>query len=382
MAMALFVPCGFLTTSRVSWRTPQPSKGAQLHTGLGRLKNSRTVWKCAVEGSSSVVSEDLASSISSLDEEKGNEEKGNEEGEGAQVDGRVLEGADLASIVEWQLDFCSRPIFDDRGKRMWELIICDAKRQLEFARFYPSNVINSTTLKNAIAEVIETFDLPRPTRVRYFRSQVKTIISKACGELGIQVTSSQRCTALVRWLHERYDQVYRQHPGFQENAPSILSMGVNVPKEVPPNYRGEKWAFVQLSFQALQEEIKLVEKGSNFGEVSLDMLTELPSPDTLIPGVAVASSRDLALAAWTNSLELASLSVDKKNSALVLLSGASRQWFYSYYKKSKQADEEADLWESAKKAAGGLHFLAIQPSLESNSCSGLWILYDFPAPPV
>lgn len=31
---------------------------------------------------------------------------------------------DPESISEWQLDFCSRPILDIRGKKIWELVVC------------------------------------------------------------------------------------------------------------------------------------------------------------------------------------------------------------------------------------------------------------------
>lgn len=44
----------------------------------------------------------------------------------------------------WQLDFCSRPVLDERGKRKWELLICDEDRQFGFSRFFSNNQINST----------------------------------------------------------------------------------------------------------------------------------------------------------------------------------------------------------------------------------------------
>jgi hypothetical protein len=44
----------------------------------------------------------------------------------------------------WQLDFCSRPILDERGKKVWELLICDETRTFEYSRYFPNNKINST----------------------------------------------------------------------------------------------------------------------------------------------------------------------------------------------------------------------------------------------
>ena len=50
----------------------------------------------------------------------------------------------MPQAAVWQLDFCSRPVLDERGKKKWELIICDEKRRFEFARFFSNNQINST----------------------------------------------------------------------------------------------------------------------------------------------------------------------------------------------------------------------------------------------
>ncbi|KAH9301963.1 hypothetical protein KI387_013546, partial [Taxus chinensis] len=96
------------------------------------------------------------------------------------------------SITEWELDFCSRPILDIRGKKIWELVVCDSKRAFEFTRFYPNNAINSITLKNAIASIVQTLGVPKPQRIRFFRSQMQTIVSKACTELEIKPIASKR----------------------------------------------------------------------------------------------------------------------------------------------------------------------------------------------
>ncbi len=50
----------------------------------------------------------------------------------------------MPQAAVWQLDFCSRPVLDERGKKKWELIICDERRRFEFARFFSNNQINST----------------------------------------------------------------------------------------------------------------------------------------------------------------------------------------------------------------------------------------------
>ena len=44
----------------------------------------------------------------------------------------------------WELDFSSRPILDERGKKRWELLICSPDSSWRFPRFFPNNKINST----------------------------------------------------------------------------------------------------------------------------------------------------------------------------------------------------------------------------------------------
>ena len=70
------------------------------------------------------------------------------EGSGAGVSGDVSRVASLHSsgppqAKEWQLDFCSRPMLDERGKKIWELLICSPDRSFEYSRFFPNNKINS-----------------------------------------------------------------------------------------------------------------------------------------------------------------------------------------------------------------------------------------------
>uniref|UniRef100_A0A2P2LY19 Uncharacterized protein MANES_04G147400 n=1 Tax=Rhizophora mucronata TaxID=61149 RepID=A0A2P2LY19_RHIMU len=76
---------------------------------------------------------------------------------------------DPGSIADWELDFCSRPILDDRGKKVWELVVCDESLSLQYTKYFPNNVINSITLKDAIFSISENLGVPLPERIRFFR---------------------------------------------------------------------------------------------------------------------------------------------------------------------------------------------------------------------
>jgi hypothetical protein len=43
----------------------------------------------------------------------------------------------------WEIDFCSRPLLDERNKKVWELLICDPDRTFEYSEYFPNSKINS-----------------------------------------------------------------------------------------------------------------------------------------------------------------------------------------------------------------------------------------------
>lgn len=83
---------------------------------------------------------------------------------------------DPSSVTEWELDFCSRPILDIRGKKIWELVVCDSSLSLQYTKYFPNNVINSVTLKDAMESISEDLGVPLPEKVRFFRS----ILQSSC----------------------------------------------------------------------------------------------------------------------------------------------------------------------------------------------------------
>ncbi|XP_023004563.1 protein TAB2 homolog, chloroplastic isoform X2 [Cucurbita maxima] len=290
---------------------------------------------------------------------------------------------DPESITEWELDFCSRPILDIRGKKVWELVACDNSLSLQYTKYFPNNVINSITLRDAISSITEELGVPLPEKIRFFRSQMQTIITKACTELGVKPIPSKRCLSLLLWLEERYETVYTRHPGFQKGSKPLLALDNPFPMELPDNLFGERWAFVQLPFSAVQEEVSNLNASFMFGSsLDLDLLGIEIDDNSMIPGLSVASSRAQPLAAWMNGMEVYSVEADTSRACLILSVGISTRYVYATYKKNPVTTAEAEAWEAAKKACGGLHFLAIQDDLDSEDCVGFWLLLDLPPPPV
>ena len=276
---------------------------------------------------------------------------------------------------DWQIDFCSRPMKDERGKKMWELLICDETRSFEHSEFFPNNRINSVELAKAIDRVLVARG-ERPRRFKFFRSQMQTIITRACGEVGVNPLPSRRCQTMSRWLDERLETVYKTHPGYDGSAaPNMGFEGGSGPRPLPDALRGESWAFVALPLVGVKEEAEQVRANRVFGDLlEIDPTLE---DDALIPGIAVYTRRAAALAGWTKGLELGGISVDFDMGTLLLDTGVSDSWQYARFRQTKELMKEAREWEEVKAAVNGLHFLAIQTDEDAETTDGFWILQDF-----
>eukprot|EP00878_Enallax_costatus_P024600 GHUV01026265.1.p1 GENE.GHUV01026265.1~~GHUV01026265.1.p1 ORF type:complete len:278 (+),score=69.97 GHUV01026265.1:167-1000(+) len=209
-----------------------------------------------------------------------------------------------ADIIE--VDFCSRPLLDERGKKVWELLVCSPDRSFEYAQYFPNSKINSVELRKALEGIFAQDGAVLPQKARFFRGQMTTIISRALTDLGIKPLPSRRCFSVMNLLEDRLESVYKEDPRYSDKATSMFNIDLGAPEALPDALRGEKWAFVQLPLGNLKQMLKPVAEGTMFGSsfgLAAAGLGDLPA-DLLVPGVAVFSRRSLPLAAWTNGLEI------------------------------------------------------------------------------
>lgn len=232
--------------------------------------------------------------------------------------------------------------------------------------------INSAELAASLQRLASAPGLARPSRVRYFRAQMGTIISRAASALlaGAPATPSRRCVAVQAWLAERCASHYPQQVGYDPNAPPLARLDPGAPLPLPDALRGERWAFVSAPAALVGDQAARVRAGAAFGAV-------FPvSPASAVPGVVVFSSRALALAGWMNGLELGCVAPDARTGALLLETGVAQRWAYASWRRSAAADAEANAWAQAKKDAGGLHFLAVQRD-DGDDVQGFWLMREF-----
>lgn len=305
----------------------------------------------------------------------------------------------------WELDFYSRPMVDDAGKKVWEVLICESptgiygsEKPFRFQKFCPNTEVNSVWLGNAIEEATQIAGVV-PKRIRFFRRQMNNMITKACQDKGIDAVPSRRTGQIQRWLQERMELVYPQQPGFKaEGVMTSVRFETPPPSPLPDALRGDKWAFVTLAaadFQDMDQwqidfgsafpifppagSPSSVEEGSN----DVWKAPEL-TPETRIPGAIVFSSRALALAGWMSGLDLAFLRVEFGSDVsgvgkLILETGANQSWILASFRDEKTR-QEAKRFAEAKEKAQQIHFLAVQSDPNAESFAGFWLLQELNLP--
>jgi hypothetical protein len=97
---------------------------------------------------------------------------------------------------------------------------------------------------------------------------------------------------------------------------------------------------------------------------------------TRIPGLILFSPRALPFAAWLSGLELGYLQFSTDPRPIIRLeTGASDSWIVANV-TDPGSEKEAQGFESAKKNAQNIHFLAIQESPDSEAFAGFWLLQE------
>ncbi|NJR68585.1 MAG: DUF1092 family protein [Synechococcales cyanobacterium CRU_2_2] len=278
----------------------------------------------------------------------------------------------------WELDFYSRPIVQDNGKKLWEVVICetplvagsDPADGFRFAKYCPSSSVNSAWLKEALEEAIAQAPAP-PTLIRFFRRQMNNMILKASSDAGLQAKASRRITALSAWLDQRYAETYPQSPGYQASPNPSVQYLPDPALVLPDALEGERWAFVNLTAADFAE---MGEWEIGFGEAF--SLKGLVPPEQKIPGMLIFSRRANPLAAWLSGLELAYLKFDGgPPTSMVLETGVSDRWLLAAV-NNKATIEEAKAFEAAKAAANNVHFIGIQSNPEEETFAGFWLLKE------
>ena len=280
---------------------------------------------------------------------------------------------------DWELDFYSRPIIEKNGKKRWELIISSSKNFRTddiflWNKICPANEVNSIWLTTALNEALNDAKRDgwaKPEKIRFWRSSMKSIITKSLTSLGIEALVSRRTYELFDRLKCLEQEIYPNEKGYVRGvlAPTFTSTLTNSPKPLPEAVRGDALTISEISI----EELKSAQNWPiEFGDIfpvqkSLD-------DKIRVPGLRLFSKdRSLALAAWFSSLEPVKLQIEKNQ--LILEASEDDKWLVTDLPE-KNASALNDKFTLIKNKFFGYQLISIQSTPYVQKFAGFWILRD------
>jgi len=278
---------------------------------------------------------------------------------------------------EWQLDFYSRPVQGADGKKLWELLVTDSAGSFYHAEAVPSNCVNSRELRKRVQALIDASAV-KPRAIRFFRAQMKNMLSIALSDLGSARAVPSRATyMLYEWLAQRERSLYPTMAGYRPPRPEPPP--VRLPVKLPDQLRGEQYAFVTLPYAEFLPGGGITDENVGFGSLCpLPAADRAPAEDAMVPGLVVFSRRAPAIAAWLTGVDLAYVCGALESRELLLEVGLDTQYLFARIRTAEQS-LEAQLFEEGKSRTAGLHFLSVQASAEADAPDGFWLLKDVAA---
>ena len=282
-------------------------------------------------------------------------------------------------IADWELDFYSRPIVEKNGKKRWELIITSSKNfktkeSFNWNKICPANEVNSIWLTKSLNEALndaERKGWAKPSKIRFWRSSMKSIIKKSVESLEIEALVSRRTYELFDRIYFLEREVYPLEEGYVIGvlAPSFTARISNNPKPLPEAVRGDALAISEISIK----ELKSAQNWPiEFGDIF--PIKKSLEDKNLVPGLRLFSkNRSLALAAWFSSLEPVKLRIEKNQ--LILEASEDDKWLVTDLPE-KDAKELYCKFNQAKIESFGYQFISIQSTPFVEEFAGFWILRD------
>ena len=245
------------------------------------------------------------------------------------INEKIISNKEL-KISDWELDFYSRPIIEKNGKKRWELIISSSKSfktddLFLWNKICPANEVNSIWLTKALNEALhdaERKGWSKPSKIRFWRASMKSIIKKSIENIGIEALVSRRTYELFDRISFLEQEVYPLENGYVRGvlAPTFTSSIDNDPKPLPEAVRGDALTISEISV----EELKLAQNWPiEFGDIF--PIQNSIKNENLVPGLRLFSKdRSLALAAWFSGLEPVKLLI--KQNQLILEASEDDKW--------------------------------------------------------
>lgn len=271
----------------------------------------------------------------------------------------------------WQADFYRRPLKHPTGEALWEFLICDQTRTLEYRAVCPQSQANSTWLIQQLQQATQTH---KPDVIFVFRPQSVSLISTAAQALGIAVQPNRRTPTLKSWLQERA-QDYPNLPEYTAEAYEPVKLDKPAPVPLPENLWGENWRFATLSAAEMvsafsERPIPILEMPDILHPIHLGLSSGVPVPGIVIDG----GRQSMQLARWLQQAQPISLHyIPGAPDGLILEAGLVDRWVLATFEDA-EVSEAAKMFTERKQLSKGLHFLLVQPDDSGMTYTGFWLL--------
>ncbi|QZZ23592.1 Tab2/Atab2 family RNA-binding protein [Leptothermofonsia sichuanensis E412] len=273
----------------------------------------------------------------------------------------------------WEVDFYRRPLRDENGEPLWELLICDTADSFRHNAFCPQAQAGREWLVTRLEDLVVS-GLALPETIRVFRPQAFNLLQAACMVLGITAEPTRHTPILKRWLEE-HAREYPALPNYTGEPYHPLALEQPPPVPLPEKLWGDRWGFTHLPAADLVEAfrdrpIPILVMPEFLFPINLNLASTVP-----IPGVVItAGRRSMSLARWLQEARPVSLNyIAGAPDGLILEAGLSDRWVVVTFADAA-VRASAQTFESRKQQSHGLHFLLVQPDDSGMTYSGFWLL--------
>ncbi|MEQ9234363.1 Tab2 family RNA-binding protein [Coleofasciculus sp. E2-BRE-01] len=272
----------------------------------------------------------------------------------------------------WQADFYRRPLRDETGQVLWELLICDTTGNVIYQSFCPQPDVTRDWLVSQVKIAATKTGLPDAIHV--FRPQSFNLFQEVGQQLEIKVEATRRTPALKQRLQERTLE-YQQHENYTGEAYNPLSLDKPPPVPLPENLWGDRWRFASIPAGDIEEgfaqrPIPIVQMPKELLPLQLGLASTVAVPGVVIDG----GRQSMPLARWLQEVEPVTLNyIPGAPDGLILEAGLVERWVMATFEDEEVA-AAARLYEQRKQTSQGLHFLLVQPDDSGITYTGFWLL--------
>ncbi|MFP5272911.1 Tab2 family RNA-binding protein [Coleofasciculus sp.] len=272
----------------------------------------------------------------------------------------------------WQADFYRRPLRNETGQVLWELLIGDTIGNVIYQSFCPQPEVTPDWLVSQVQVAAAKTGLPDAIQV--FRPQSFNLFQEVGERLGIKVEATRRTPALKQRLQEIALQ-YQQHENYTGEAYNPLGLDKPPPVPLPENLWGDRWRFATIPAGDIEEgfaqrPIPILQMPNELLPFHLGLASTVA-----IPGVVIDGGRQsMPLARWLQKVLPVTLNyIPGAPDGLILEAGLVERWVMATFEDEEVA-AAARLYEQRKQQSQGLNFLLVQPDDSGMTYTGFWLL--------